>query len=278
MFVAFLKQVQVIWVSERPMQLAAALTYYALFSLAPVIFITVTIAGIFVDNLALVERAFSQLELLFGPEVMQAIQNSLADSSINLPVSTERWPWISSVIAFLALLWAASGLFYQIHFALNTVMGGTASPKGVPQGFIRQRLLSFSMVIILGLLLVILSIVDIFLRWLGTKIEFPLNISLIISLAFFGLVTLCFSFMYRYIADVHFRWRYIWIGAGIAALLETIGVYLIGLLLQFGAFTSALAAAGTYTILLVVIYYMAQIFLLGAVITRVLSSMNVPQY
>ncbi len=86
------------------------------------------------------------------------------------------------------------------------------------------------------------------------------------------MTALCFALIYKLFPDVKLRWRDVWLGAGIAALLETIGFLLIGFLIQFGIFTSASAAAGSVAMLLIISYYMAQIFLLGAVITRVYSS------
>lgn len=273
----FLKQVYRIWTIERPTQLAAALAYYAIFALAPMIFIASSIAGIFINNLALIERAFAQLEETLGSEVVQAVRDLLASTSIDLPESMARWTWISSVIGFLALLWAASGLFTQIHFALNRLWGLPAAPAGRSSGMIRQRALSVAMVILLGLLLVVVSVLNLFFAWIDSLIDVPGDYSLILSLAFIGLVALCFAIIYKYIPDVHVRWRDVWLGAVVAAVLESVGILMIGLLLRLGAFSSAAAAAGSFAMLLVILYYMAQIFLIGAIITRVYTSRKTSQ-
>jgi len=110
------------------------------------------------------------------------------------------------------------------------------------------------------------------LSWIDSIFDVPTDYSLIILLIFVGLTALCFALIYKLFPDVQLRWRDVWLGAGIAALLETIGFLLIGFLIQFGIFTSASAAAGSVAMLLIISYYMAQIFLLGAVITRVYSS------
>jgi membrane protein len=272
MLINFLKKVYQIWVEERPVQLAAALAYYAMFSLAPVVFIAFTIAGILIDNIALAERVSATLEQILGPEMVQAIQSMVANISINLPDQIEQYTWLSSVIGFLALLWAASGLFNQIHFALNKLWQVPAKSKSTTLGMFKYRLLSFSIVILLGLLLVIMSIVNSLLSWIDSIIDVPTNYSLIVILAFVGLTTLCFALIYKLFPDIPLRWRDVWLGAGIAAFLETIGYLLIGLLIQFGNLTSASAAAGSVAVLLMIAYYMAQIFLLGAVITRVFTT------
>jgi len=272
MIIDFLKKVYQIWVDERPVQLAAALAYYAMFSLAPVIFIAFTIAGILIDNIALTERVSATLEQILGPEMVQAIQSMLANISIDLPDQIEQYTWLSSLIGFLALLWAASGLFNQIHFALNRLWQVPVTTKSKTLGMFKYRLLSFSIVILLGLLLVIMSLVNGLISWIGSIIDVPTDYSLIIFLAFVSLTTLCFALIYKLFPDVPLRWRDVWLGAGIAAFLETIGYLLIGLLIQFGILSSASAAAGSVAVLLMIAYYMAQIFLLGAVITRVYSS------
>jgi membrane protein len=271
MIIDFLKKVYQIWVFERPMQLAAALAYYAMFSIAPVIFITFRVAGILIDNVALTERVFNKPEQILGPDMVQAILDMVANTTINLPDKLEQWTWLSSLIGFLALLWAASGLFNQIHFALNRLWQVPVMSKKQSRKMLRQRLLSFAIVILLGLLLVIMSIVNGLLSWIDSIIDVPTDYSLIVLLTFVGLTALCFALIYKLFPDVQLRWRDVWLGAGLAALLETIGFLLIGFLIQFGIFTSASAAAGSVAVLLIIAYYMAQIFLLGAVITRVAS-------
>ena len=260
-----------IWVFERPNQLAAAIAYYAMFDLAPVIYIALTIAGIFIDKLALTDQAVARLEALLGPELTAAVQNLMAVDAINLPEPIESYTLLSSLIGFLVLLWAASGLFTQIHFALNALWRVPPTRKDRSRKLLRQRLLSVLLVIVLGLSFVLVSILNVLITWVGSLFNIPVNYTLIAPLMFFGLAMLCFALIYKYIPDVQLRWRHAWLGAGVAAALETVGILLIGFLFQFGAFSSAAAAAGSFTLMLVIMYYMAQIFILGGVITRVLT-------
>jgi membrane protein len=196
----------------------------------------------------------------------------IASISLNPSDSAERWSWIAVVISFLALFWAASGIFTQIYFALNKLWGVPNAPKGKPLGMARQRLLSFSMVILLGLLLVIVSVINILISWADTIFDLPTDYAAVGFLTFIGLTAFTFALIYKYIPNVNLHWRDVWLGAFVAAILETIGILVIGLFIQFGAFSSAAAAAGSFAILLVIMYYMAQIFLLGAVITRVFTT------
>lgn len=268
----FVKEIYQIWVTERPTQLAAALAYYGMFSIAPVIFIAFTIAGIFIDNLALAGRVSSQLSQFLGPEVAQSLQRMIASISVNPSDSSGGWSWILAAISFLSLFWAASGIFTQIHFALNKLWGVANAPKGKKFGMARQRMLSFSMVILLGLLLVIVSVINILIAWIDSVFDLPNDYGFLGYLTFISLTAITFALIYKYIPNVQLHWRDIWLGAIIAAVLETIGILVIGLLLQFGAFSSASAAAGSFVILLLIMYYLAQIFLLGAVINRVFAS------
>lgn len=271
MILNFAKDIYQIWLTERPTQLAAALAYYGMFSIAPVIFIAFTVAGVFIDNLALAEQVSTQLTQILGDEVVQALQNMIATISVNLPDSTASWSWMATLVSFLALFWAASGLFTQIHFALNKLWRVQNAPKSKPQGMFRQRLLSFSMVILLGLLLVLVAVVNILISWADSIFDLPTDYAAVGYLTLISLTALTFALIYKYIPNVKLRWRDVWLGAFIAAFLETIGILLIGLFLQLGAFGSASAAAGSFAILLVIMYYLAQIFLLGAVITRVFT-------
>ena len=274
MIMRILKEIYDVWILERPNQLVAAIAYYAMFALAPVIYIALTIAGIFIDNVALAEQAAARLQQILGPELAQAVQNLLAVDAVNLPSSVESFAWLSSLIGFLVLLWAASGLFTQIHFALNALWRVPPEKKDRSRKLLRQRLLSVLLVILLGLSFVAVSVLNVLISWVGSIFDIPVNYTLIAPLVFFGLTCLCFALIYKYIPDVQLRWRHAWLGAAVAAALETVGILLIGFLFQFAFFSSATATAGSFTLMLVIMYYMAQIFIFGGVITRVLTSQD----
>ena len=262
--VDFFKEIYAIWIAERPTQLAAALAYFGLFSFAPVIYIAFSIAGIFLDQAALMERFMTRLEAGLGPGVTQVIEDMLANLA---PKSTESSVLIS-VISIGALLLAASGVFFQIQFALNTVWKVPITTQGATLRMVRQRLFSFLMVIAIGLLLVGAAVLSVLVNWLSSiSIRFGFQPSLTV-LGFFALTTLSFGLLYKLLPDVKVAWRDVWIGAAAAACLVTLGGWLIIFFMSRTSLSSALEAAGSFVILLTGFYYFAQIFLFGAILTR----------
>jgi membrane protein len=162
--VDFLKEVYEIMISERPNQLAAALAYFGLFSFAPVIYIALSIAGIFVDKSAVLDRFLARLEGALGPSITAAIQNLLNSVSVVAPGGSV----LISLISLSLLLLTASGVFYQLQFALNTVWRVPISKTGVLQRTIRERLFSVLMVIGVGLLLLVGTTVGLIADWISS--------------------------------------------------------------------------------------------------------------
>jgi membrane protein len=261
----FIKEIYAIWIAERPTQLAAALAYFGLFSFAPVIYVTFTIAGIFIDQVALLERFMTSLEATLGPNVTQFVQDMLA----NLSQDKTGGSFLISLISFLALLLAASGVFFQIQFALNTVWKVPTPTQGATLRMIRQRLFSFLIVIAIGLLLVAAVVLGFLVNWIGSfsiiQLDFQPSLTIII---FFLLTTLSFGLLYKLLPDVKVAWRDIWVGALAAGGLVTLGGWLILFFLSHTSLSSALEATGSFIVLLTGFYYFAQIFLLGAILTR----------
>ncbi len=262
--VDFIKEIYAIWIAERPTQLAAALAYFGLFSFAPVIYVAFSVAGIFLDQAALMENFMTRLEAALGPGVTQVIQDMLA----NLTPKNTGGTFLVSLVSFFFLLLAASGVFFQIQFALNTVWKVPTPAQGATLRMVRQRLFSFLMVIAIGLLLVAAAVLSVLVNWLSSiSIRFSFQPSHSM-LSFFALATLSFGLLYKLLPDVKVAWRDVWIGAATAALLVTLGGWLILFFMSRTSLSSALEATGTFVILLTGFYYFAQIFLLGAIITR----------
>ena len=153
----FGKELYRIWATERPGQLAAALAYYGMFAFAPVIFIAFWVAGLFIDQLSAANQFYNRLDLFFGPEVTAFIQDSVEAIASTTTGSTI----ISTLISGIALLLAASGLFYQLQFALNKIWGIDPQERGQTTGLIRQRLFSFLMVIGVGLIFILATLVSV---------------------------------------------------------------------------------------------------------------------
>ena len=263
--VDFFKEIYEIWISERPNQLAAALAYFGLFSFAPVIYIALTIAGIFLDQAAVLERFLNRLETAFGPGVSEAVQQLL--NSIN--VADPGGSLIVSLISFLFVLLAASSVFFQLQFALNTIWKVPFSREGALLRTLRERLFSFLVVIGLGILLVVAAVVSLVLNWIGSISILSRSLPSFTLVGFGALATLTFGVMYKLLPGIKIAWRDVWPGAAAAALLMAVGGWLVVFFLGKFDVSSALEATGSFIVLLTGFYYFCQIFLLGAILTRV---------
>ena len=261
----FVKEVYHIWITERPSQLAAAIAYYGMFAFAPVIFIAVTVAGLFLDESTVVTQFFERIENALGPETAQFLQNSLESISR----TTSEGTVLTTIISFIALLMAASGLFFQLQFSLNTIWKVPPVEKGETSAFLKKRLFSFVMVIGVGLLLIIMTLASILFTWITSLLNLNISGQIYYALAGLGLALLSIALIYKVLPDVKISWRDVWIGAGVTTILVGIGGFLIGLYLKSSNVGSALEAAGSFAVILLGIYYIAQIFLFGVVFTRV---------
>lgn len=263
--VGFFKETYDIWISERPTQLAAALAYFGLSSFAPVIYIAFSIAGIFIDKAALWDRFLNRLETALGTGVAQAIEEMLNNVNIEAPGGF----FLISLISFLFLLLAASGVFFQLQFTLNTIWKVPISREGALKRTLRQRMFSFLIVIGLGLLLVAGAIVGLVSSWLSSFSILSGSLPFFTTLGFIVLATLVFAVMYKLLPAIRIAWRDVWAGAAVASSLIAIGGWLVIFFIQNTRISSALETAGSFVVLLTGFYYFAQIFLLGAILTRV---------
>jgi membrane protein len=265
----FLKELYRIWATERPGQLAAALAYYGMFAFAPVIFIAFWVAGLFIDQLSAANQFYARLENLFGSEVTEMIQQSVEAIS----ATTTESSIIATLISVIALLLAASGLFYQLQFALNKIWGVPPPERGQTAGLIRQRLFSFLMVIGVGLMLILATLVNVVLSWFGSFFDLGSSMPVLNILGFLGIATLAFALIFKILPEAEINWHDVWIGALVTAVLVALALFIFGLYLSSGAIGSAFEAAGAFAVLLIGIYTIAQVFLFGAMFTRVFAEM-----
>ncbi len=262
----FIKELYRIWVTERPNVLAAALAYFGMFSFAPVIYIAFTIAGFFGEQLLMADNLYGKVEATFGVGTTELIGNSVNNLSQTPFGETSL---LSSIIAFLALLLAASGLFFQVQYALNTVWRVPPPAKGRASAMIKQRLLSFLMVIGVGVVLIAAALINIILSWINSLIPLLSEMPYLNSLSFFGLAVLSFALIYKILPDADIAWRDVWVASAVTVLLMALGGKLLEFYLTSGNFRSAFEAAGAVAVILISFYIFSQIFLFGAVFTRV---------
>jgi membrane protein len=265
----FVQEIYQIWVNEKPNQLAAALAYFGMFSFAAVIFIAFWLASFFINEAAAAEQFYTRIEAVLGTETAVFIQESVA----SIAASTSGGSLIVSLVSLISLLFAAMGLFLQLKYVLNRIWGVPLILKGQKLASIRQRLFAFIMVIALGLLVILTTVVNVAFTWFGSVVEDYTGNSGLISalnlLALLGVIVLANAFIYKVLPDVKLAWRDVWSGSVVAALLMALGGLVIGLYFRFGGVNSSFEAAGAFAVLMISIYYFAQIFLVGAIITRV---------
>ena len=268
--VTFAKEIYGIWVSERPTQFAAALAYYAIFSFVPLIYIAFTITELVIERLSVEEQFYTQIANLLGTEVAQALQEAVT----GLAQRTGGDTTLTTVIGFVALAFTASLAFFQLQHTLNTVWKVPPPRRGQTRAYVLNRLLALAMVLGVALLLIVTAVANLLVSLVNARVEWGGFVSTANFLGLAGLAALTFALLYKVLPNAKVAWRHIWVGAGVAAFLLAVGLSLVKLYLSAGRFSSALEAAGAAAVFLTAFYYLGQIFVLGAVVIRVLASMS----
>jgi membrane protein len=257
------------WTNDRTSRLGAALAYYAVFSLAPVLVIVIAVASLVFGEKAARGQVAAEVELVAGPEVGRAVEEMLSHTHAT------GAGWWATAVSIVVLLFSATAVFAELQDGLNTIWGVKARPDRGWLNTIRTRFWSFMIVLGLALLLLLalaaataVTAVNTFLGPslpAGTAFLWRL-LDLAITL---GLLTLLFAMIYKVLPDVKIAWRDVWVGAVITAVLFTAGTYLIGLYLGWSSVASAYGAAGSPMVLLLWVYYSSQVLLFGAEFTQV---------
>ena len=267
---SLLKQTFQEWLQDKAPQLGAALAYYTVFSLAPLILVLLAIVGfLFRDDPAGAwNKITQQMSYFLDPSALQVVQD-IAEKASQPGKSV-----IATIIGVTLALFGASGVFGQLQDALNTIWGVKAKPGTGIWGFLRARFLSFAMVAgICFLLLVSLAIEALlkgFSHYVQSVVPGGIVIALTVYLVFdFAVVVLLFAMIFKFLPDVKIQWRDVWIGAVMTAIFFGIGKWALGLYLSSGAAGSAYGAASSLITLLLWVYYSSQILLFGAEFTQV---------
>lgn len=268
----FLKSIVTQWIDDNPFQLASSLSYYALFSLAPLLVIAIGVAGFAFGREAAENQIVQTLQGMIGQESAKAIQDMIENAS-NKP----KTGIVSTVVGVVALLFGAGGVVGQLQTSLNTIWGVTPKPGQGVWGFVRQRFFSFAMVLAVGFLLLVSLVVTALLsglsRYMGSLMGGAAVIVHVLDLVVsFGFTTLIFAMIYKFVPDVQIQWRDVWIGAALTSILFTIGKYLIGLYLGTSGATSVYGAAGSLITVLLWVYYSSLILFFGAEFTQVYAT------
>jgi membrane protein len=250
---------------ERRTLLAAALAYYAFFALAPVIFIALTVAEALPGNLVVAGPVYDSIEQILGPESAQWVQSMV----VTLDTPYEASSWITFLVSAGAILWAATGLFVHMQNTLDEIWDVPLPVTRTSLAVIRQRLLAFVMVALIGVALSLAGFASVVAsalsRWL--PIEAPLGL---LGPLFFGaLMAASLGLIYRLLPRTPIAWGDVWLGALLTAGLITFGGVALSWFLRSGITATPFGAAGAYALVLASMYYAAQVFLIGALFTRV---------
>jgi membrane protein len=256
------------WSEDKASRLAAALAYFTIFSLAPLLVIVIAIAGLVFGREAAQNQLSGQIQDLVGQQGAGMIQTMIQNTS---KPSTSI---IATIIGVITLLLGASGVFGALQDALNTIWEVAPNPKAGLMAMLRNRFVSFGMILVVGFLLLVSLLLTAVLAAVGKFMGgfFPSAVLLghvINFVVSFGGITLLFALIYKVLPDAKIAWGDVWIGAAVTSLLFTIGRLLIGLYLGRGSVGSAYGAAGSLIVLLVWTYYSAMILFLGAEFTKV---------
>lgn len=254
------------WNAHDAPQMGAALAYYTLFSMAPILIIAIAVAGLLFGVDAARDGVSHQMEGMLGVTGAAAVQEIIANAG-------RRGSSIgATVIGTATLLFGATSLFGELRSALNTIWGAPPAGRKFLNGFLHARFLSFAMVLVIGFLLLVSLLVSAALSGLAAWFDFASSqvlaqvVDIVLSLA---VTTVLFALIYKVLPDVDIAWRDVGVGAVVTAVLFAIGKLLIGLYIGNSALASGYGAAGSFVVLLVWVYYSAQILLFGAEFTHV---------
>jgi len=265
-----LKQTFQEWLQDKAPQLGAALAYYTVFSLAPLILVLLAIVGVIFreDPAGAWNKITEQMSYFLDASAVQVVQNIAQQAS--QPGKT----MMATIIGVALALFGASGVFGQLQDALNTIWNVKAKPTRGMWGFLRNRFLSFAMVAgVCFLLLVSLtfeSLLKAFSHYVQSVLPGGLMVAMSVYLIFdFSIIVLLFAMIFKFLPDAKIQWRDVWTGAVMTAILFGIGKWVLGLYLGSGAAGSAYGPASSLITVLLWVYYSSQILLFGAEFTQV---------
>jgi membrane protein len=256
------------WIDDNAARVAASLAFYTLLSLAPLVILTIALAGVVLGEDAARDRIIHEVGQLVGPagaSTINAVVSSAHESNDGV---------LSTVVGLVVLFIGASGVFGEMQYALNTIWGVKPKKTSGLMLLVRERVFSFAMVIAVAFLLLVSLVVSAVLAAVGRFMAGSLPggdtlwqvVNVVLSI---GVITLLFGLIYKVVPDVDVRWRDVAVGALVTAVLFTIGKQLLGLYLGKSGVASAYGAAGSIVALVIWVYYSSQLVFLGAEFTQV---------
>ncbi len=255
------------WYEDRAQRIGAALAYYTIFALAPGLVIVMALAGLMLGPGA-ESQIIGQFHELIGEQGATAIEATIRSAR------NETLGATGTVLALVPLVFGLWGVFGELQDGLNTIWGVTPKPGRRTRAILKERFWSFAMVVGIGFVLLVSLVLSAWLAAVSTYVSnlLPAPVAVLEALNFvisFVVITGSFALIFKLLPDVRIAWRDVWLGAAVTSLFFTVGKFLIGLYLGKIAVASAYGAAGSLVIIVVWVYYSAQILLFGAEFTKV---------
>ena len=255
------------WVDHSASSMGAALAFYTLFSVAPIFIIALSLAGYFFGPHTAETELLAQLRDLTGNAGADALRSVLISAQYSNKTG------LAAVFGLVTLVIGATSVFGELQHSLDVIWSSARKPGSGWWTMVRRRLLSFGMVLGVGFLLLVSliasAVLAAFADWMQARVPgLAVTLPILDVILSFAMTVLLFAMIYKYVPRETITWRDVWVGAAVTAFLFTVGKSLIGFYLGRSSFSSAYGAAGSLVVLLMWVYYSAQMFLLGAEFTR----------
>lgn len=254
---------------DNAFQKGAALAYYTIFSIAPIIILVIAVAGVFLGKEAVNNEIFDQLDGLIGSEAAAQTQEIVKNSA------RSKGNFMATVIGIVTLVFGATGVFNELQSSLNSIWSIKTKPKNSIIGFLLTRLFSFGMIVTIGFVLLVSLVLNSIIVAFSDKLveHFSMMTTVLVNLTNFiislVMTGVLFGLIYRILPDAKVSWRSVMAGGMFTSVLFTIGKYAIGLYLGTSSVGTTFGAAGSIVVLLLWTYYTSQILFIGAEFTYV---------
>lgn len=264
---AFAGELAQAWTADKPDRLAAALAFFALFSFVPLLYIALVVADFFLNDQVVQAQVLSQMQRTLGAQTAAFVQE-LVNRQVQRRAGDSL---LISLIGFAILLYFASGLFAMLEDMLNMIWRNPFPSRHGLLYIVRTRLLSFVLVLGVGLFLIATTVASFIVEQVGVRLQLESSIFLTNGVVLFLITACSFAILYRVLARVKPPWGALWLGALIAAFLFNLGRWFFGLYVELSRLDSVYATASALAVVLLAIYYGALIFLVGAILIRLFS-------
>lgn len=275
-FFTIMKRTYTEWNAADPFRQSATIAYYSIFSLPALLVIVISLAGYAFGREAVTGQLSDQISRMMGQDTAKQIESMVAAASVN------KKSFIATIIALVILFLGATGVFVQLQKTLNIIWNVKADPnkKGKFLSLIKTRVMSFGLILSIGFLLlislVITSFLALFANWMQTKIPGLAVVALQVVnfIVSFGLITVLFALMFKFLPDVKIKWKDVWMGAIVTSLLFSVGKLALGMYFGKAEPASAYGVAGSIVLIMLWISYSCMIMLFGAEFTQQYSLMH----